>query len=109
MTIAITARPASGEGPEGGFCHFTLTGAATNDEGTYDDEAYPSRAAITYRLEARKSGEDTLRSHEFSVNADGEGTWDGVRFPSAGTWTIAAVNQQTEADDATLTYVPEED
>lgn len=81
-------------------CVVSVTAADSNDESAYDDEEVPTEPEIRYYFTLSATGEDTLRSHEFSTNADGEATWINVIFPAAGSWTLAL---KLVEDDSTVT------
>jgi hypothetical protein len=81
-------------------CKVSVADAASNDASEYDVEAVPTEPELRYYFTLSKAGQDTLRSHVFSTDADGSHVWNSVTFPAAGTWTLAI---KDASDDSTVT------
>jgi hypothetical protein len=92
--------------------HITTAGdpgdVPANDESEYDPDAQITEPPIYYYFSAEKAGQDDLVSQVFGPNPeDGNGEWQGLIFPAAGTWTVHVrnVDGDTSLINDTVTVV----
>lgn len=77
-------------------CRISVTGADSNRPPNH------TGGEFTYRIRARKAGQDDLISHTFATNHSGAHTWDNVIFPVAGVWTVTLRDTSDDSQEATL-------
>lgn len=83
-----------------------VTGADTNDVGTYNVTHVPTEDAYGYYLLFdAPAGTDDKKSYLFNVGADGKHEFNNFVFDAAGTWTIRFRNAATDGDVATASVV----
>lgn len=89
MTVAITRRPTG-----------TVTAGITAIHLKADDVAVNESDGdpIVHYMTLTASGQPTLRSQEFS----GDGEWNGIIFPAAGSWTATLRESSDDSSEATL-------
>ena len=101
MAAAVTCYPTSPRAITDS-CVISCTGADSNTSTGYDTDNYPASPQVVYRFRARKTGSDDLLSEPFSTNSSGAHQWNGIAFPSAGSWTVTLRNTDGDSQVATL-------
>jgi len=87
VSVSVSCDPAAPVAVQD-FCVVSVEEADNNDASAYDDEVYPTEPEVRYYLTAELGGDELLRSHVFSTNADGTHEWINVLFPEAGSWSV---------------------
>lgn len=69
-------------------CRITASATPSNTTVGYSSSNYPASPQVTYTFQLSKTGSTTMFSPVLSTSAGQIAAWDGVIFPSAGTWTL---------------------
>lgn len=81
-------------------CKVRVTDAIQND-GTYDEDVYPSTPEMLYYLTFELGGDEFGRSYIFGTNDEGTHEFYNYVFPEDGSWTVRLNDASDDSSVAT--------